>query len=129
MGSWWAYYLLGRYPESLATLQSALADAESIKELPLAAMCHDYLGRTYAAMNDRDTALRHFQNALLIFLRVGARMEAARTRLWIGQVYQQQGKIGKRPGNAITKHSKPFARSLIGSTSRRRPLTPWAVWH
>jgi CHAT domain-containing protein/uncharacterized protein HemY len=90
-----AYYLLGRYPESLATLQSALADAESIKELPLAAMCHDYLGRTYAAMNDRDTAMRHFQNALLIFLRVGARMEAARTRALIGQVYQQQGKIEK----------------------------------
>lgn len=88
-----AFYLLGRYPESLATLQGALTDAETIKDLPLAAMCHDYLGRTYAAMNDRDTALQHFQTALQIFLRVGARMEAARTRALIGQVYQQQGKI------------------------------------
>jgi CHAT domain-containing protein/uncharacterized protein HemY len=90
-----AYYSLGRYPESVSTLQGALADAESIKDLPLTAMCHDYLGRTYAAMNERDVALRHFQSALLIFLRVGARMEAARTRALIGQIYQQQGKFEK----------------------------------
>lgn len=41
-------------------MQQALADAESIKEPAFAAMCHEFLGRTYAALDDRAAALRHY---------------------------------------------------------------------
>jgi CHAT domain-containing protein/tetratricopeptide (TPR) repeat protein len=90
-----AYYLLDKYPEALDNLQRALADAESIKEPTIVAMCNDFLGRTFSAMNDRVAALRHFEIALDLYTRVGNPMEAARVRALMGQVYQQQGKAEK----------------------------------
>jgi CHAT domain-containing protein/Tfp pilus assembly protein PilF len=89
------YYLLGNYTEAVSNLQSALADAEAIKEPTVVAMCSDFLGQTYAAMNDRAAALRHFEAALTLYSQVGNPMEAARVRALMGQVYQQEGKIDK----------------------------------
>lgn len=88
-----AYYISDKYPEALDNLQRALADAESIKEPTIVAMCNDFLGRTFSAMNDRVAALRHFELALGLYTRVGNSMEAARVRALIGRVYQQQGKV------------------------------------
>lgn len=101
MGIGKAQYLLGEYTDALAQLQQTLADAESIKEPAFAAMCHEYLGRVYAATNDRDAALRHFQAALEIYPRVGDRMEEARTLALVGQLYNQEGKVEKARGNFL----------------------------
>jgi tetratricopeptide (TPR) repeat protein len=54
-------------------------------------MCHELLGRVYAAMREDNTALRHFQIGLETFTQVGNQMEAARVLSWIGQTYQRQG--------------------------------------
>ena len=48
-----AYYFLGNYTEARINLQRALADAESIKEVKVAALCNDYLGQTFGAMNNQ----------------------------------------------------------------------------
>src|ERR1043165_2439537 len=88
-----AYYILGNYPEALANLQQALADAEAIKETTIIAMCNDFLGRTLEAMNDRAAALRHFTLAFDLYQRAKNLMEAARVRALLGQIYQQQGKV------------------------------------
>lgn len=88
-----AQYLLARYPEALTTLQQTLADAES-NELHLwAAQSRDYLGRTYAAMNQQTQALEQFETALGLYEDKGNPMEAARVRALIAQVYQTQGKL------------------------------------
>lgn len=88
-----AHYFIGNYTEALAQLRQAQSDAEAIGDLSTGAMCDEYLGRTYAATNDRDAALRHFQAALDVYPKVGNRMEAARTLALIGQLYEQQGEL------------------------------------
>jgi CHAT domain-containing protein len=95
-------YILGHYTEALETLRRALAEAEALKELTIVAMCNDYLGRTFGALNDHDAALRHFALALDLYTRVANPMEAARTRVLMGQVYQQQGKIEKAREHYLT---------------------------
>jgi len=87
------HYILGNYQEALVNLQRALTDAESIKDKTIAALCNDFLGRTFGAMNDSAAALRHFEFALDLYTKVGNPMEAARVRALMGQVYQQQGKV------------------------------------
>lgn len=96
-----AHFLAGDYPEALTQLRQSLADAESIKAPAFAAMCNEYLGRTYAAMNDRAAALRHYQAALEIYPRVGQRMEEARTVALAGQLYEQEGSLEKARGNYL----------------------------
>ncbi len=88
-----AYYFLGNYTEARMNLQSALADSESIKEIKNAALCNDFLGRTFAAMNNEAEALRYFEAALELYAQTSCPMEVARTRALMGQVYQQQGKV------------------------------------
>ncbi len=56
-----AQYLLGNYAEAQMNLQRALADAESIKDKKVAALCNDYLGQTFEAMNDYANSLRYFR--------------------------------------------------------------------
>jgi CHAT domain-containing protein len=90
-----AYYLQGEYPNALSTLEQALVDAEDIKNPTLAALCNDFLARTYLAMNRDVTALHHFQIALDSYRKIGDPMEAARTVALMGQVYQQQGNFQK----------------------------------
>ena len=88
-------YLLGNYPQALEILHRTITDAESINEPSIIGRCHDFIGRTYAAMDDRATALRHFQIALDLYTKVGNRVEAAQVRAWMGQVYQRQGDFEK----------------------------------
>lgn len=88
-----AQYLLGNYAEALAQLQLALAEAKGIEDPGLTAMCNEYLGLAYAATNDREAALRHYQAALEVYPKVGKRMEAARTLALTGQLYEQEGKL------------------------------------
>ena len=88
-----AYYFLGNYAEAQANLQHALADAESMKDIKVAALCNDYLGQTFEAMNDYATALRYFEVALDLYTQSSNPMEVARTRALMGQIYQQQGKV------------------------------------
>jgi CHAT domain-containing protein len=86
-------HLTGEHKAAFDALRQALADAERHKEFPLVAMCHEYLGRTYAATGEPEAALAHFRDALSFHERVGNRMEAARTVVLMGQVYQQGGKF------------------------------------
>jgi CHAT domain-containing protein len=88
-----ALYLSGKYPEALAMLEEALAGAESLKHPVIKAMCHDFLGRTYEAMNDHASALQHFQTALDLYSGADNPMEVARTRALIGQVYENSGRL------------------------------------
>jgi CHAT domain-containing protein len=88
-----AYYFLGNYVEAHMNLQRALADSESMKDIKVAALCNDYLGQTFGAMNDHAAALRYFEVALDLYTQSSNPMEAARTRALMGQVYQQQGKV------------------------------------
>ncbi|PYS51742.1 MAG: hypothetical protein DMF68_03310 [Acidobacteria bacterium] len=88
-----AYYVLGNNPEAVRNLQQALADAESIKESTIVAMCNDFLGRSFGAMGDATSAQSHFEVALDLYTRVKNPMEAARVRALLGRIYQQQGKV------------------------------------
>ena len=88
-----AQYVLGRYPEALSTLQETLAQAEFYKFPSLEAQSHDYLGRTYAALNQQKQATDHFEMALVMYGKLGNPMERARVWARIGQLYQTQGKL------------------------------------
>ena len=87
-----ALYLLERYPEALPILQQALADAESNQLTSWKAQSHDYLGRTYAAMNQHELALEQFKAALPLYRNLGNPIEEARVGALIGQVYEAQGR-------------------------------------
>ena len=52
-----ANYLLGNYSEAQTTLQQAMTDAAAINDQSTAAMCHEFLGRTHAALHDKTAAL------------------------------------------------------------------------
>jgi len=86
-----AQYLLGNYSEALSILQTICADTKGLTNWT--AQCHDYLGRTYAALNQPEDALAHFQLALPLYTGLGNTMEAARVQAMIGQFYQAQGKL------------------------------------
>lgn len=90
-----AQYLSRKYDEALATLQRALQDAESQSQPVVMALCHEFLGRTYDAMGDRDrlASLRHLETAFDLYSKSTNTMEAARTRAWIGQVYENLGRF------------------------------------
>ena len=88
-----AQYVLGRYPEALSTLQETLAQAEFYKFPSLEAQSHDYLGRTYAALNQQKQAIDHFETALGMYGKLGNPMERARVWARMGQLYQTQGKL------------------------------------
>ncbi len=90
-----AKYILQQYPEALSILQQTLADAEANKFPSWRAQCHDYLGRTYAAMNQPAQALEQFEAALPLYESLPNPMEAARVRAMIGQLYQTQGKLNE----------------------------------
>jgi CHAT domain-containing protein/tetratricopeptide (TPR) repeat protein len=115
-----AYYLLGNYPEALATLQTTLADAAAINELTIKAMCHDFLGRTYQELDQQSAALDHFQLAMQLYTQVGKRREAARVLALIAQVELQQGKFD----NAQTNYRSALAtfRSLSDSVNESAVL-------
>jgi len=88
-----AQYILGRYPEALAILQQTLADAETNKMPWWVAQSHDYIGRTYAALNQPLQALEQLETALQLYDEQGSLMEEARVRALIGQLYQTQAKL------------------------------------
>jgi CHAT domain-containing protein len=88
-----AQYLLQNYPEALSILEKNLVVAEAKDLTNWIAQCHDYLGRTYAAMNKPEEALTHFQAAIPLYMGLGNQMEAARVQAMIGQFYQTQGKL------------------------------------
>jgi CHAT domain-containing protein len=88
-----AQFILQKYPQALSRLQNTLAEAESLELIPLIAQCHDYLGRTYAALNQQTPALEHFNKALGVYVDRGNLKEAARVRALIGQAYETQGKL------------------------------------
>jgi CHAT domain-containing protein/tetratricopeptide (TPR) repeat protein len=88
-----AQYVLGRYSEALTTLQQTLAQAEFYKFTSLVAQSHDYLGRTCAAMNQQEQAIKHFETALGLYGKLGNPMEKARVWGRLGQLYQTQGKL------------------------------------
>ncbi|HEX6715777.1 MAG TPA: CHAT domain-containing tetratricopeptide repeat protein [Pyrinomonadaceae bacterium] len=88
-----ALYLMGRYDDALQSLSEALAGSASLKDRANEAMCHDFIGRTYAAMNDFDKALHHLQLASDLYLPVGDVMESERTRVLIGQINERKGRF------------------------------------
>jgi CHAT domain-containing protein len=88
-----AQYVLGRYSEALSTLQQTLAQAEFYNFPSTVAQSHEYLGRTYAAMNQPEQATEHFETALGLYGKLGNPMEKARVWARLGQLYQTQGKF------------------------------------
>lgn len=90
-----AQYLSGNYAEALTVLQQTLADADSHELHSWVAQCHDYLGRTYAALNQPAQALEHFETALGLFVNLNNPIEEARVRALVGQIYQTQGKLNE----------------------------------
>jgi CHAT domain-containing protein len=90
-----AQFALQKYPEALSLLQKTLPAAEENKLDSTVAQCHDYLGRTYAAMNQPALALEHFETALGLYKNLFNPMEEARVRALIGQLYETQGQLNK----------------------------------
>ena len=88
-----AQFLLGDYPGALATLETARTEASALNETMLTAMCDDYLGRTHNALNHLPIAFSRFQAALDGYRRAKNPLEVSRTRVFIGGVYQRQGKF------------------------------------
>jgi CHAT domain-containing protein/Flp pilus assembly protein TadD len=88
-----AQYLLQKYDDALATLQQTLVDAELQKQPIVIALCHELLGRTYDAMGDRAAALTHLETAFDLYSKSANTMEAARARAWMGQVYENSGRL------------------------------------
>lgn len=97
-----AHYHLGEYPEALANLHSALADAGAADDTQVAALCHDFLGRTYGAMNNPAAALRHLGIAYRMYRGIGNPVEAARARALMGQVYERQGRAARARGHYLS---------------------------
>jgi CHAT domain-containing protein len=87
-----AQFLLGNYSEALSSLQQTIRDAESIREPTTIAMCHDFLGRTYAALDDSATALSHLEMAMNLYTQGSKRREAARVLALIGRLKQKEAK-------------------------------------
>src|SRR5689334_5945799 len=98
---------LSNNTEALTTLQQTLADAEAHDLRSWVAQCHDYLGRTYFALNQQPQALEHFQTALALFVDLHNPLEEARVRALIGQVYQTQGKLDEA-GQSYQQALKTF---------------------
>jgi CHAT domain-containing protein len=87
-----AQYLSGEYKPALETLLTARNEAAARKDVQLLALCDDFLGRTYAALADSTAALGYFESALTGFTQAKSPMEAARTRVLLGGIYQRQAK-------------------------------------
>ena len=85
-----AQFALEQYPEALRILQETLPDAEKNKLDSTVAQCHDYLGRTYAKMNQPALAFEQFEKALDLYKNLDNPMEEARVRALIGQLYETQ---------------------------------------
>ena len=88
-----AQFFSRNYSDALATFNGTLADAEFQKQPVVMAMCHDYLGRIYEAMNDLPAALKHFQTSFDLYVNAENPMEVARLRARIGQVYENSGRL------------------------------------
>lgn len=86
-------YFMGKHDEALATLHQALAGAEFQKQPVVMALCHEVLGRTYDAMGDHVAALKHLETASDLYTNTKNPMEAARARAWMGQAYENSGKL------------------------------------
>lgn len=94
-----AHYLMGNYDQALAVLQQTLSDAAKVGDKEgdktTQAMCHDFLGRTYEARHEQQTALSHYETAEQLYNEVDKPREAARVVALIAQVEEQQGKISE----------------------------------
>jgi len=88
-----AQFALHNYPEALSLLLTTQAAAEGNKLDSTVAQCHDYLGRTYAALNRPPLAFEQFEKALGLYKDLDNPMEEARVRALIGQLYETQGKL------------------------------------
>jgi len=96
-----AHYFLGNYNEALANLSTTREQALGIKDVRLAAMCDDFLGRTHYELKNYPDALKHYQFAYQGFVSSGSPMEATRTLALMGQVYQQQGNLKAAKSNYL----------------------------
>ena len=59
-------YLLGNYSEALSMLSQGMRNAESIEDLNIIALCHEYLGRVFEMRGDDASAVQHYQTAILL---------------------------------------------------------------
>ena len=92
-------FLLKNYPSALTHLEQALDSFEKWPEpadVKLSiAECHEYLGEVYIAMAQYDLALQQLQPILPIYRSSFNPKEAAQVEAMIGQIYQQQGAVGR----------------------------------
>jgi CHAT domain-containing protein len=94
-----ASFLMGNYAEALTTLQKTLDGATAMNEIGVAALSHDFLGRTSDALGDQPAALNHFHLALDLYSKLSKRREAARVLALIAQLEQRQGKTKEAETN------------------------------
>ena len=92
-------FLLKDYSAALTHLHQALTTFENWPqpaevELDIAE-CHEYLGEVYIATGQYDLALEHLQPILPIYKNSFNPKEEAQVEALIGQIYQQQGSIGR----------------------------------
>lgn len=87
------YYLLGRYPEAIAQFEEVLATKDS-DSFNLAAS-YQYLGRVYIATQQYAAGLENLEKALAMYQRSVNPREAAIVRGLMGQIYDQQGQVGR----------------------------------
>lgn len=78
-----------KYPEALTKLQEALPTFEPSSLS--AAQCHEYLGRVYLALKEYPAALEHLQPVLSFYEQTRNVIEAENVRVFIAQVYEEQG--------------------------------------
>lgn len=90
-----AYYLLRDYPAALAQLQQTAKEADAIGVQRIVAFCHDFMGRTYAAIGENERAAQEYQKALSLYTQLQNPREVARTRVLIGNIYAKRGETDK----------------------------------
>jgi CHAT domain-containing protein/Flp pilus assembly protein TadD len=95
----YSYYLKGDYASALTYLEQALASFPSSSLY--SAQCHEYLGRVHIAKGEYSTALPHLESAQAVYRRTFNPKEEAQVQALIGQMYQQQGKIGPAQKNYL----------------------------
>ncbi len=107
----YTYFLLKNYPAALTHLQEALDGFEALMENPYRdldiAECHEHIGQVHIATGQYEVALEHLQLVLPVYESAGSPGDAAQVRALIGQIYEQQGAIGRARASYLAA-SKTF---------------------
>jgi DNA-binding SARP family transcriptional activator len=80
----------GHWHDQLATQHVALQAAQRLADHAGQAHAHHHLGRAYAKLSRPDDALRHYDDALRLFVQCGDHAGQAQTHLGLGAVFENR---------------------------------------